>query len=109
MKLTIDVGSSSTRILSDIESILICPAQVDNVHAGTIIPGSVLEKVESDHPPNFPRRPADDPVVKELLRNTITEDQDPTSPELQDRKIVISRTCISEESSRTSIASLLME
>jgi len=77
MKLAKDVGSSVTRILSDIETIFICPGQADNVHAGTVIRDSVLEKVEWDHPPNFPRRPADDPVLKELLRITITEDRDP--------------------------------
>jgi hypothetical protein len=67
MKLAMDVDSSTPGISSEIDTIPTRVEQVDDTHAGTIIPDFVLENVEWDHPPNFPGRPADDPVVKELL------------------------------------------
>jgi hypothetical protein len=69
---------STPGILSEIDTILTyIEHQVDDTLAGTIIPGSVLENIKWDHPPNFPRRTPDDPLVKELLAHTITEKQDP--------------------------------
>jgi hypothetical protein len=38
---------------------------------------SVLDNVEWDRPPTFPRRPADDLISKELLGHTITNHKDP--------------------------------
>ena len=77
MKLAMDVDSSTSGILSEIDNILMYVEKVDDIHAGTGMPDSVLENVEWDHPPNFPRRPADDPLVKELLTHVIAKDQDP--------------------------------
>ena len=78
MRLAINVDSSSPGILSEIHSILtLVEQQVHESSGPADIPDAVLHNVQWDHPPNFSRRPADDPVLKELLANTTTEEQDP--------------------------------
>ena len=78
MRLAIDVDSSTAGILSEIHSVpTLVEQQVHESSESADIPDAVLHNVQWDHPPNFSRRSADDPVLKELLANTITEEQDP--------------------------------
>src|ERR1700737_403955 len=95
-------------ILSEIDTGLTCvEQQVDDSHARTIITDSVLKNVQWDHPPNFHRRSADDPVLKELIR--LTSSTKKKFRGLQKKMTLISHMSTSEERPTTSISSLLTE
>jgi hypothetical protein len=65
--------SSTKGKLSEIDNVLTCAERVYD----PITTANVLKKIEWNPPPTFPRRSADDQVVKGLLALAIPKHQDP--------------------------------